>query len=122
MTADLDLWRMILAWLLIATGGGFLVIGAIGIIRMPDVFTRLHAASVADTFGASLVLVGLMVVAGASLVTVKLLFLLAFLWFMGPVATHAIARAAMAAGVTPVLGPRPGVVAEPPAEGSPSRS
>ena len=103
MTAELDIVRTVLAWALIGSGGVFIVISAIGINRMPDVFTRLHAVSVGDTFGAALMLLGMMVVAGFSLVTAKLLLLLLFLWFMGPVATHAIARAALQAGERPLL-------------------
>ena len=83
-------------------GSLFMVIGAVGMIRMPDVFTRLHAASVADTFGVGLVLVGLILVGGLSLVSVKLAFLIAFLVLTGPVATHAVARAALDAGVKPL--------------------
>jgi multicomponent Na+:H+ antiporter subunit G len=83
-------------------GSLFMVIGAIGVVRMPDVFTRLHAASVSDTFGVALVLIGLLLVGGLSLVSVKLAFLLAFLFLTGPVATHAVARAALDAGVKPL--------------------
>jgi multicomponent Na+:H+ antiporter subunit G len=100
---SLELLREIFGWALILGGGIFVVIGAVGLIRMPDLFTRLHAASVGDTFGAGLMLIGMMVMAGLSLVTLKLLFLLLFLWFAGPVATHALARAALLAGVKPVL-------------------
>ncbi len=107
MIGDLDLARTIVAWVFLAAGGFFLVVGAIGINRMPDIFTRLHAASVGDTFGAGLMLVGMMIVAGLSLVTVKLVFLLLFLWFMGPVVTHAIARAALEAGERPKLADGP---------------
>jgi len=99
----LDLIRDIVSWLLIAGGGIFLVIGAIGLNRMPDVFTRMHAASVSDTFGAGLMLVRMMVQAGLSLITLKLLFLLLFLWFTAPIATHALARAALLAGVKPAV-------------------
>jgi multicomponent Na+:H+ antiporter subunit G len=84
---------------IVLLGSLFMVIGALGVVRMPDVFTRLHAASVSDTFGLGLVLVGLILVGGLSLVSVKLAFLLAFLFFTGPVATHAVARAALDAGV-----------------------
>lgn len=80
-------------------GSAFMVIGAIGVVRMPDVFTRLHAASVSDTFGVGLVLIGLILVGGLSLVSVKLAFLLAFLFLTGPVASHAVARAALDAGI-----------------------
>jgi multicomponent Na+:H+ antiporter subunit G len=97
----LELLRDALGWLLIGGGGIFLVIGAIGLNRMPDLFTRMHATSVSDTFGTGLMLAGMMVQAGFSLITVKLLFLLLFLWFTAPVVTHALARAAMLAGVKP---------------------
>lgn len=99
----MDLLRDVISGLLIIGGGVFLVIGAIGLNRMPDVFTRMHATSVGDTFGAGLMLAGMMVQTGFSLVTAKLLFLLLFLWFTAPVATHALARAAMLAGVKPVV-------------------
>ncbi len=86
----------------VIVGALFIVIGALGITRMPDVFTRLHAASVSDTFGLGLVLIGLILVGGFTLVSVKLVFLLLFVAIAGPVATHAIARAALDAGLTPV--------------------
>lgn len=92
-----------LSWLLLASGGGFLVIGAVGVVRMPDVFTRMHAASVIDTLGTGLVVAGLMVQAGFGLVTLKLFFLLALLLFSGPVVSHALAQAALHAGVVPLL-------------------
>ena len=107
MTDDLDIIRTVLGWILIGGGGFFFVVSAIGINRMPDIFTRLHAASVSETFGAGMMLVGMMVVAGFTLVTVKLLLLLLFLWFMGPVATHAIARAALQAGHKPMQSAAP---------------
>lgn len=99
----LELLRDAISWVLIVGGGIFVVIGAIGLNRMPDVFTRMHATSVSDTFGVGLMLVGMMVQAGFSLVTAKLLFLLLFLWFTAPVATHALARAAMLAGIKPLV-------------------
>ena len=99
----LELVREWLGGGLVVLGGVFMVIGAIGLLRMPDVFTRLHATSVSDTLGGGLILVGLMVLAGTSPVTVKLLFLALFFGLMSPVATHAVARAALHAGVKPVL-------------------
>ena len=103
MNEILDVIREVLAWILIVSGGFFFIVSAIGINRMPDVFTRLHAASVGETFGSGLMLVGMIMVAGFTLVTAKLVLLLLFLWFMGPVATHAIARAALQAGERPLL-------------------
>ncbi|HMN84924.1 MAG TPA: monovalent cation/H(+) antiporter subunit G [Bauldia sp.] len=96
---------LVLEWLgggLAVAGALLMVVSGIGLNRMPDVFTRLHAASVGDTLGVALVLVGLMFYGGLTLVTVKLAFLVLFLALVGPVATHAVARAALLAGVVPV--------------------
>ncbi len=87
---------------IVLLGSVFMVIGALGMLRMPGVYTRLHAASVADTFGVGLILFGLILVGGLTLVSVKLAFLAAFLFLTGPVATHAVARAALDAGVKPL--------------------
>ncbi|MCX5576806.1 monovalent cation/H(+) antiporter subunit G [Kaistia terrae] len=99
----IDLVREIAAGLFLFAGAFFLLAGAIGMNRMPDLFTRMHAASVGDTLGVSLMLIGMVFLAGFTLVTVKLVFLLAFLLFMGPVASHALAAAALQAGVKPLL-------------------
>lgn len=99
----IDAIVQVVSWLLLVTGGVFLVIGAVGIVRMPDMFTRMHAASVIDTLGAGLVVAGLMAQAGFGLVMLKLLFLLALIFFTGPVVAHALAQAALHAGLVPVL-------------------
>lgn len=99
MAAALD----IAVAVLIAVGGLFYLIGAVGLVRMPDVFTRLHAASVMETLGAGSLLLGMMIAAGWSLDTAKLAIILGILLYTGPVATHALARAALTAGVEPVL-------------------
>jgi multicomponent Na+:H+ antiporter subunit G len=92
-----------LSWLLIACGSAFVLVGAIGMVRMPDFFSRMQAASVIDTMGAGLLLTGLMLQAGFSLVTLKLFFLIALLFFIGPVVSHALAQAALHEGVKPIL-------------------
>ncbi len=97
----------ILSAVLILAGAGFFLTGAIGYLRMPDLFTRLHAASLADTTGMALILAGLAVHAGFGLVAVKLVFLILFLLFMGPAATHALAAAALASGLKPPGDARP---------------
>lgn len=89
--------------LLIAAGSFFIVVGATGLIRMPDVYTRMHAASVIETLGAGLLLIGLMLVAGFSLITVKLIFLVLLFVFTAPVATHALAQAALHEDIKPEL-------------------
>lgn len=91
------------SWALLLAGGAFSIVGAVGLVRMPDFFTRVHAASVTDTLGAGLVLLGLMLQAGLSLVTVKLSFLAFFIFMANPAATHALAKAALARGVKPLL-------------------
>jgi len=93
----------IASWICLLAGGSFCVIGTIGINRMPDFFTRMHAASVTDTVGAGLVLIGLMLQAGWTLVTVKLLFMGLLIFFASPTATHALAKAALARGLKPRL-------------------
>lgn len=95
--------RDIAAGVILGFGAVLYVVGAIGLLRMPDMFTRLHAASVMETVGASLLVIGMMVAAGWSLVTAKLAFLLGILLFSGPVAAHALANAALTAGVVPLL-------------------
>lgn len=95
----------ILAWGFILTGAFFTMVGALGLLRMPDIYTRLHASGVLDPFGVSLILIGLMFQAGLTLVTVKLLFLILLLLFTSPVACHALARAALHRGVRPRLAP-----------------
>lgn len=92
-----------ISWLLIGAGSFFVVVGATGIVRMPDIFTRMHAAGILDTVGAGLMLTGLMFAAGLSLVSVKLLIILATILFTSPVATHALAQAALHAGLEPLL-------------------
>ncbi len=92
-----------ISWVLIALGSFFLVSGAIGLIRMPDVYTRMHAASVIDTLGAMLLILGLVFQSGFSLLALKLLFVIALLFFFGPVASHALAQAALHAGIEPLL-------------------
>ncbi len=91
------------SWTLIGAGSFFVLVGAIGIVRMPDVYTRMHAASVMETLGAGLLLMGLMLQAGFSLITLKLVFLLALFFFVGPVVSHALAQAALHEGVEPLL-------------------
>ncbi len=98
--------RDILSWLLILGGGFFLVAGAIGVLRLPDFFTRQHAAGITDTMGAGLLLVGLMLQGGLTLVTVKLVLIIVFLSFTSPTSTHALAQAALSSGLKPLLGER----------------
>ena len=89
--------------LFILAGSVGLVISALGLLRLPDFYTRLHAGGVTDTFGAELLIIGLAIQAGFSLLTVKLFIIGLFLFFTGPTATHAAANAAWVAGLRPEL-------------------
>jgi len=91
-------------WILLLTGSLFSVIGGIGLLRMPDFYTRIHAAGITDTMGAGMVLGGLMFKAGISLVAAKLLIILFFMLVSSPTSTHALAQAAMNAGLMPDSG------------------
>ena len=93
----------ILSWIALVAGGFFYLVGAIGLIRMPDVFTRMHATSVSETLGVGLLMLGMLIQAGPTLVGVKLLITLGVLLVTGPVATHALARAALHDGEKPLL-------------------
>lgn len=95
MNAILD----IVSWLCLGLGSVLCLIGAVGILRLPDVYTRTHAATITDTAGAGLIMIGLMVQAGPTLTAVKLLLTLLFLLYTSPVAGHALVKAAYAEGV-----------------------
>ena len=90
-----------LSWALILGGTFFTVVGAIGTLRFPDFWARLHAASVTESAGVILLLAGLCLHAGWTLVTVKLIFIGVFLFITGPTSTHAIANAALVSGLRP---------------------
>ena len=84
----------IFSGILLLTGALFTVVGGVGILRMPDVFTRMHAAGITDTIGAGTTIAGLMLIAGWNLLLVKLAIVLLFLLLLNPTASHALARAA----------------------------
>ena len=102
---DLDLLRNILSWGLLLIGGAAIVTGALGIVRFPDFYTRMHAAGVTDTAGAELMIFAMMLQAPSWLIVAKLGFIAIFLGLTSPVATHAIAHAAWMTGFCPLEGP-----------------
>ena len=93
----------IASWILILLGSFFTIVGAVGLLRMPEIFTRMHAASVTDTLGVGFLILGMALQAGLSLVTLKLFFLLALFVFTAPVVTHALARACLHERIEPML-------------------
>lgn len=91
----------IASWILLTLGGVSVLIGGIGALRLPDLFTRMHAASITDSMGAILILTGIMLQAGLSLASIKLAAILLFLLLTSPTASNALAAAAMMAGNKP---------------------
>lgn len=91
----------ILSWPCLVAGGFFSVVGALGLVRMPNFYTRMHAASVIETLGAGLILLGLALQAGLTLITAKLLIIGLLIFFTSPTATHALAKAALTRGLMP---------------------
>ena len=95
MSALLD----VVSWVCIVLGSGFCVIGAVGLIRMPEFYTRTHAASLTDTLGAGLLILGLLCQAGFTLIGFKLVTILALLYITGPTSSHALVKSAYSGGL-----------------------
>lgn len=97
----------LLAWLasaLVVAGALLSLVGAIGVLRLPDSYTRMHAASKAGALGAALVLAGV-IAATSGEAALEALLVLFVLLATAPLAAHAVARAAHRAGIRPLTGP-----------------
>lgn len=97
----MEMFVDLLSWVLLSAGGIFVLIGGIGALRLPNFYTRMHAASLTDTMGTILILLGIMLQSGATLATIKLAAILAFLLLTGPTASYALANAALLSGLKP---------------------
>lgn len=91
----------ILSWILLLGGGLVGILGGIGLLRFPDFYSRLHAAGMTDTLCALMIIAGLILQSGFTLLSLKLALILLFLLFTSPTASHALARAALADGLKP---------------------
>ena len=89
------------SWALLSCGAFLCAVGALGVLRLPDFYSRQHAAGVTDTLGSAFLLIGLMLQSGFTLNAAKLVMILVFLLLTSPVATHAIAQAAKQSGLKP---------------------
>jgi multicomponent Na+:H+ antiporter subunit G len=105
----------IASFALIMVGSFFVIVGALGLMRMPDVYTRMHAAGIIDTVGAGFLILGMCLYAGASLVTFKLVFLLVLFFFGSPIVTHALAQACLHENIQPRLAEDRREITPPPA-------
>src|SRR5690606_26623439 len=108
----IEVFRLGLSGLVIALGLVLIAGGALGLLRFPDLYTRLPAANVADVVGSVVVVLGLAIAAAEWGIALKLLLLAALLVAIGPTLTHLVAQTAHAAGLAPISGqyaaPRPG--------------
>lgn len=98
---DTGTLAMVASVVLLAAGSLLGIVGAIGLLRFPDFYTRLHAAGVTDTLCAGLFLGGLALHFGWTLASAKLAMIFAFLLFTSPTACHALAKAAHRSGLVP---------------------
>jgi len=106
----------ILVWIFLIAGSFFAIVGGIGIVRLPEFFSRLHGGGITDTLGAGLIMIGLLIhgisgifaqpetqLMGHVLTTFKLLMILFFLTVTSPTSCHALAKSALTQGLKPVL-------------------
>ncbi|WP_020402389.1 monovalent cation/H(+) antiporter subunit G [Gracilimonas tropica] len=89
--------------ILVTAGIFFLLIGSIGTIRLPDFYSRTHATSKSDTLGMMLVIIGLIIYEGFTIDGGKLILVLLFILLANPIGAHALARAALHAGLKPTF-------------------
>ncbi|MEK9926530.1 MAG: monovalent cation/H(+) antiporter subunit G [Alphaproteobacteria bacterium] len=99
---SMDLFLPYLSGFSLAIGTLALVVGSLGLIRLPDVFSRIHAVGMMDTAGVGFIVLGMMIHEGFSLISVKLAAVAVFLFFTSPIATHAVAQVAHKSGFSPV--------------------
>ena len=89
--------------ILIVLGIFFMLVGSIGILRLPDYYSRTHAVSMSDTIGILFVIGGLIVFEGLTLNSIKLLFIVVFIFLANPIGSHALSRTAYRSGLIPRL-------------------
>ncbi len=99
----------VLSWVLLLAGSFFVFTGAVGLLRLPEFFTRIHSAGVTDTLGAGLMLAGMLLQAGSWTVAAKLILIFLFMMITGPTSTHALAKAALHGKLTPTTAGKEGV-------------
>ena len=97
----MELVLEILSWFLLCGGGAFVLIGGIGALRLPNFFTRLHAASLTESMATIMIFAGMMLQAGLSLATIKLAAIMIFLLVTAPTASYALANATLQSGMRP---------------------
>jgi len=89
----MEIIQTLLVVILLLGGVFFFSVGTLGLLRLPDVFTRLHATTKSDTLGTGLILLAAMVYLGIDIVVVKVFLILVFIWITNPTAAHIISKA-----------------------------
>lgn len=89
----------IVSWILLCVGSAFVLIGGIGVLRLPNFYTRLHAASLTETMATIMIFIGMILQAGFTLAAVKLAVIMVFLLFTAPTASYALANSALQSGL-----------------------
>jgi len=89
----------VITFILLLAGSFFMLIASIGMIRLPDFYTRMHAGGKADTLGQGLIFLALIIYEGFTLISLKMLIIFAFIFIANPTATHAVAKAAYKGGL-----------------------
>ena len=97
----IELLLDILSWFFLCLGGAFVLIGGIGALRLPNFYTRLHAASLTETMATILIFTGIILQAGLTLAALKLAAIMVFLLLTAPTASYALANAALQSGMRP---------------------
>jgi multicomponent Na+:H+ antiporter subunit G len=100
-----------LSWIFLVGGSFFSIVGGVGIVRLPEFYSRMHGGGITDTLGAGMIVIGLVFQApviiatpkDATLVIVKLLMILFFLAMTSPSSCHALAKSALSQGLEPEL-------------------
>jgi multicomponent Na+:H+ antiporter subunit G len=91
----------IISMIIMAAGTFFFISGTLGILRLPDFYTRTHATTKCDTMGTLLIIVGFMIEEGLNLQSLKLFFVVTFVYLTAPVASHVLAKSAYKSGLKP---------------------
>ncbi len=106
MNGTLSVMLDVMALVCLIGGLFFLFVGTVGLLRLPDIYNRLHATTKCDTLGAGLVLLSLILQSSLA-VGIRLFLLIIFILATNPTAAHVIARAAYKSGIRPVTDRRP---------------
>ena len=98
----LKLFLQIAGWFCILVGCLFIFSSAVGFIKMPDFFTKVHAAGISDSFGCPLALVGIAILCGSAIMALKIILLILFMLLTGPTMTYLLASGAIKTGLRPI--------------------